>query len=70
MAKHSEGQVPRASVNDTSTRLAVRLSKPLYTRLMTEADARMVAPSLLAEKAISKFLDELKPLDEQLAIVE
>lgn len=61
---------PRASINETSTRLPIRLSKNTYARLMAEADTRLVAPSLLAEKAIIKFLDELKPVDEQLAIAE
>lgn len=56
--------------DDTRVSANVRLSAATHARLMAECDARMIASSIIVEKAIIKFLDELKPVDEQLSIAE
>lgn len=45
------------------TPFSISLPPDLATKLTAEADARMVAPSWLVEKALAAFLPTLPPLD-------
>lgn len=49
--------------------MQVRLPKATDARLRAEAEARMVAPQLLVNKAVEKFLAELIPVDEAIRTV-
>ena len=47
-------------------RVTVTLSPAVHTRLETECHRRVVSPSLMIERAVERFLDELPPLDPAL----
>ena len=63
-------RVAKAKDIDARVSMPVRLSATTHAALMAEAEARMVHASLIVERAVIKFLAELKPVDEQLSIGE
>lgn len=46
--------------------LSVSLPERLHTQLRTEAERRMVSPSLIVARALESFLADLAPIDPAL----
>lgn len=43
--------------------LNVRIPPALHERLKAEAEARLVSPSLIVEKALEAFIAKMRPID-------
>lgn len=51
-------------------RLNLRLPEELHERLKTEADARLVSPNYLVNRAVADFLDRLIPIENVQLTIE